>query len=215
MECHEMSCSPCARRIFGCPFRHDTIVSSSGSGYSIRFRHLFVIGIGSSSRSGFTPAAGLRRGLCFARIARVCVRGCGRAYRGGAVRARDCPRETPDAPRPSVPAGVFFAAPSHRFLQKRRKAAPEAASLYFHSTPYRQMSSPPGNKKESSGCFSHSPLNRRDSRRFSSSRSAVPYRRSRPGTHRKDCGPQSSHESEVDAVGISRNTRPSRRSAPA
>ena len=80
-------------------------------------------------------------------IARVCVRGRGRAYRGGAARAPDCARETADAPRPSVPAGVFFAAPGRRFLQKRRKAAPEAASLYFHSTPYRQKSSPFGNIK--------------------------------------------------------------------
>ena len=47
-----------------------------------------------------------------------------------------------DAPRPSVPAGVFFSAPSRRFLQKSGKAAPEAASLYFHSTPCRRNVKP-------------------------------------------------------------------------
>ena len=64
------------------------------------------------------------RSLFCARFACAGVRARGRAYRGGAVRARDCPRETAGAPRPSVPARVFFAAPASRFLQKRRKAAP-------------------------------------------------------------------------------------------
>ena len=96
-----------------------------------------------SSRSRFVPSPACAGGVPFPRaIARACVRGRGRAYRGGAARAPDCARETADAPRPSVPAGVFFAAPSHRFLQKSRKAAPEAAPLYFHSTPYRRKSSP-------------------------------------------------------------------------
>ena len=107
--------------------------------------------VGGRSRSCVPPSRqskGRDRGVPVSRaIARACARGRGRAYRGGAARAPDCARETPDAPRPSVPAGVFFAAPAGRFLQKSRKAAPEAASLYFHSTPYRQMSSPSGNIK--------------------------------------------------------------------
>ena len=85
--------------------------------------------------------------LFCARFACARLRGRGRAYRGGAARARDCPRETAHAPRPSVPAGVFLAAPASRFLQKSRKAAPEAASLYFHSNTLRLRSSPCGNKK--------------------------------------------------------------------
>ena len=69
-------------------------------------------------------------------IARVWARGRGRAYRGGAARAPDCARETADALRPSVPAGVFFAAPSHRFLQKSRKAARKRLSLLsFYTMP--------------------------------------------------------------------------------
>ncbi len=118
-----------------------------GFGYSARFRRLSVIGTCSSFRSGSRPPPGLRR-VPVLRAFRVGARAGPRAGVGaGAVRAPDCARETTDAPRPSVPAGVFFAAPGHRFLQKRRKAAPEAASLYFHSTPYRQMSSTGGNEK--------------------------------------------------------------------
>ena len=87
-------------------------------------------------------------------IARVCARGRGRAYRGGAARAPDCARETADAPRPSVPAGVFFAAPSHRFLQKRRKAAPgepPLSTFILHHTAKCQAH--PGTENENAGYF--------------------------------------------------------------
>ena len=97
------------------------------SPFGQRFRALPGAPTQGRDRSGERP--------CFARIAGAPARGRGRAYRGGAVRARDCARETAGAPSPSAPAGVFFAAPSHRFpAQKRRKAAPEAASLYCHHT---------------------------------------------------------------------------------
>ena len=88
------------------------IVPPSGS---IPFQSVF--------RAALLPAAR----PCFARITCARVRARGRAYRGGAVRARDCPREAEGAPRPSVPAGVFFAAPSHASAQKRKRAAPETA----------------------------------------------------------------------------------------
>ncbi len=107
-------------------------------------------GFGGGGRlQSLMPPSGLRAGRASLFCARFAwARGRARAGVGaGAVRAPDCARETAHAPRPSVPAGVFFAAPAGRFLQKRRKAAPEAASLYFHHTPYRQMSSLSGNKK--------------------------------------------------------------------
>ena len=76
-----------------------------------------------SSVPPFRQRAG--RGVPVSRvIARAWVRGRGRAYRGGAARAPDCARETAHAPRPSVPAGGFFAAPSRSPAQKSRKAAP-------------------------------------------------------------------------------------------
>ena len=110
-KCHEMSC--------------DVMEARGGLCLAAGFA-------ASSGRGSFTVMrasfqAKQRAGRCVPvsrAIARACARGCGRAYRGGAVRAADCARETPDAPRPSVPAGVFFAAPASRFLQKRRKAAP-------------------------------------------------------------------------------------------
>ena len=141
MICHVLSCSPCAWHIFGSPFRHDdAAVPDGGARYSTRCRFLFVFGMDPSSRSGFAPAAGLRR-VPFPRaipraIARACARGCGRAYRGGAARAPDCARETPDAPRPSVPAGVFFAAPSH-ILRRNAKGGPGSrlSLLSFYTIP--------------------------------------------------------------------------------
>ena len=55
-ECHVLSWSSCAGCIFGCPFRHDAVLSGGVSGYSSLFRCLFVSGIGPSSRPGFAPA---------------------------------------------------------------------------------------------------------------------------------------------------------------
>ena len=144
MKCHVRSCAPPEMSCFVMRGRFRRAVGAfllpgcgEGFGGGGRFRSCVPP---SRQRAG--------RGVPVSRvIARAWARGRGRAYRGGAARAPDCARETPDAPRPSVPAGVFFAAPSHCFLQKRRKAAPEAASLYFHSTPYRQMSSSLWNKK--------------------------------------------------------------------
>ena len=134
-------------RVFDHPFRHSAVSPGRGFGYSARFRRLSVIGTGSSFQSGSRPPPGLRRVPVSRVIARVCARGRGRAYRGGAARhliARA--RRRTHLARP-FPPGSFSQPPADRFLQKSRKAAPEAASLYFHSTPYRQMSSPTGNKK--------------------------------------------------------------------
>ena len=92
---------------------------------------------------------------CFARVSRVRACGAAGAYRGGAVRARDCPRETAHAPRPSVPAGVFFAAPASRFLQKRRKAAPgepPLSTFILHHLGESQAQQ--GTKNENGGDFS-------------------------------------------------------------
>ena len=47
-ECHEMSCSPCAERIFWRPFRHDALLPGSGSGCATPFQSLCVFGTGSS-----------------------------------------------------------------------------------------------------------------------------------------------------------------------
>ena len=97
----------------------------------------------SSGRGSFSghacllPGEGRDRGVPVSRaIARAWVRGRGRAYRGGAARAPDCARETAGRTSPVRSRRGVFRGPSHRFLQKNRKAAPEAASLYFHSTPY-------------------------------------------------------------------------------
>ena len=97
-------------------------------------------------RSGSVPFQSVFRAAvlpaarpCSARIACARVRARGRAYRGGAVRARDCPRETADTPRPSVPAGVFFAAPSHISAQKEKKGGSgDRPSLYPYSSTLRK-----------------------------------------------------------------------------
>ena len=91
---------------------------------------------GGRSRSSVPPSR-QRAGRCVPvsrAIARACARGCGRAYRGGAVRARDCPRETAHAPRPSVPAGVFFAAPAIAFCRnaERRPRKPPLSTFILH-----------------------------------------------------------------------------------
>ncbi len=90
------------------------------------------------------------------------------------------------------PPGAFSRPPAVAFCRnaERRPRKPPLSTFIIHHTAKCQAR--PGTKKENSGCFSRSPLSRRDNRRFSSSRSAVPCRRSRPGTHRKGCGSESS-----------------------
>ena len=83
---------------------------------------------------------------------RASSRGRARGAAGGRIAAARLARLIARARRQThlarpFPPGCFSRPPAGRFLQKSRKAAPEAASLYFHSTPYRQMSSPSGNKK--------------------------------------------------------------------
>ncbi len=77
-----------------------------------------------------------------------------RAYRvraragvgAGAVRAPDCARETAHAPRPSVPAGVFFAAPAIAFCRnaERRPRKPPLSTFILHHMGESQA--PPGTK---------------------------------------------------------------------
>ena len=114
--------------------------------------------LGGGLLRSFVPPSGQRAGrvsLFRARFACARLRGRGRAYRGGAVRARDCPRETAGTPRPPAPAGVFFAAPSHRFLQKSRKAAPGEPPLStFILSHFASGQALPGTKREISGDFS-------------------------------------------------------------
>ena len=88
----------------------------------------------SSSRSRFVPSPACAGGIPFPRVSRARVRGRGRAYRGGAARAPDCARETADAPRPSVPAGVFFEAPAVAFCRnaERRPRKPPLSTFILH-----------------------------------------------------------------------------------
>ncbi len=134
MECHALSCSSCARSIFGGAFRHDAAVSALS-------RRLSVFGIRPSSPSGSAPAGAALRGrrgcggtLFCARIVRARPRPPARVLRRRGsrtrLRARDGGRTSPVRSRRG-----FFAGPSHCFpAQKSEKAAPEAASLYSHHT---------------------------------------------------------------------------------
>ena len=73
---------------------------------------------------------------------RAPLRGRARGAAGGRIAAARFARVIARARRHThlarrFPPGSFSRPPASRFLQKRRKAAPGAASLYFHSTPYR------------------------------------------------------------------------------
>ena len=76
-------------------------------------------GVGAAAR---LPGAA---GPCFARIACAPACGSGRAIRGGAVCARDCPRarQTQDALRPCVPLGFFRAGAKRKAKRPRADAA--------------------------------------------------------------------------------------------
>ena len=84
------------------------------------------------------PPPGRRR-VPFPRAFRAGVRAGARAGVGaGAVRAADCARETADTPRPSVPAGVFFAAPAIAFCRKaerRPRKPPLSPFIILHFLP--------------------------------------------------------------------------------
>ena len=111
-KCHVLSCRPfppgCRR---GPPTRLRRGLR--------RRRSVAVIGASFQAKQRAGRGVPVSRAFAGAR-----VRGRGRAYRGGAVRARDCPRETAGAPRPSVPAGVFFAAPSQSLSAEKPKGGP-------------------------------------------------------------------------------------------
>ena len=140
MFCHAMSwrrsvAAPPAWRGWGVTSR----CRASGGGLCLAAG--FAAGAGRGSVAVTRASFGARGGTrcpCFARVSRV--RACGAA--GGRIAAARFARVIArarrlDAPRPSVPARVFFAAPAGRFLQKSRKAAPEAASLlsFYHTSP--------------------------------------------------------------------------------
>ena len=95
-----------------------------------------------------------RVSLFCARFACARLRGRGRAFRGGAVRARDCPRETAHAPRPSVPAGVFFAAPAIAFCRNAERRPREPPLSTFILSHFASGQALPGTKGEISGDFS-------------------------------------------------------------
>ena len=147
--------APCA--VFGRVRRRSVTGPCRASGGGLRLAAGFAAGAGRKSvaviRASFGPGAG-RVSLFCVRFACAGVRGRGRAYRGGAVRAPDCPRETAHAPRPPVPAGGFFAAPASRFLQEKRKGGPGSRlSLlsFYHTSP--QVQAPSGTKNENAGDF--------------------------------------------------------------
>ena len=107
--------------------RHEMSCDVMGARGGLRLAAGFAAGARRGRLRSFVPPSRQRagRGVPVSRaIARAGVRGRGRAYRGGAVRARDCPRETAGAPRPSVPAGVFFAAPSQSLSAEKPKGGP-------------------------------------------------------------------------------------------
>ena len=164
MFCHVLSCSAYAWGIFRSRFRHIAVHSLTASPACPRPSRAGSPGGGaafmSCAQTSARAAAGTSLAASFAAGAGRgigCSHACllsgkgrdrdvpvSRAFRAGgragvgagAVRAADCARETPDAPRPSVPARAFFRPPAGRFLQKRRKAAPEAASLLsFYTIP--------------------------------------------------------------------------------
>ena len=102
MECHVLSCGPFPP---GC-----------GEGF----------GGGDRLRS-FVPPCRQRagRGVPVSRaIARAGGRGRGRAYRGGAVRARDCPRETCGRTSPARSRRGVFRGPSQSLSAEKPKGGP-------------------------------------------------------------------------------------------
>ena len=153
--------------------------------------------LGPGSGAGATVMVGRQAALAGSgplprAIARAWVRGRGRAYRGGAARAPDCARETPDAPRPSVPAGVFFAAPSRRFLQKKPKGGPGSRlSLLSFYTIWAKVKPIREHKMKLLDIFHEMPVETRAGgatacRKPAGSRDSRPYRRSASRRSRAD-----------------------------
>ena len=158
MMCHVLSCgaasasSSSSRSLRRCCLSHHALYSGASLAAS-------AAGAGRRGQlRSSVPPSGQRagRGVPVSRaFARARVRGRGRAYRGGAARARDCPRETAGAPRPSVPAGVFFAAPAIAFCrnaERRPPGEPPLSTFILHHPGESQAS--PGTKNENSGDFS-------------------------------------------------------------
>ena len=124
------------------PVRPARSACGSGCGALRQRRRRFWRGSVAVMRTSFGAKGGT--GVPVLRAFRV----CGRAGRGagGRIAAARLVRLIARARRRThlacpFPPGSFSRPPAGCFLQKRGKAAPGAASLYFHSTPYRQMSS--------------------------------------------------------------------------
>ena len=153
MKCHvrscalpEMSCFVMRAVSAGLSARSSSRAAARASAAAVGFGHVCLL-----------PGKRAGRGVPVSRaIARACARGRGRAYRGGAVRARDCPRETAHAPRPSVPAGVFFAAPSQSLSAETPKGGPpgEPPLSTFILSHFASGQALSGTKNENTGDFS-------------------------------------------------------------
>ena len=150
-------------------------------------RALRPVGVGGRLRSFVPPRSGpgAGRGVPVSRVS--CAGACagGRAYRGGAVRARDCPHARGPGRGRTPPVrsrrGVC-GAPAIAFCRKRKGSPGSRLSLMpilHHSAESQTI---PGTKNENIGQLSHSPLNRRDNLRRWIRRSAAARNEQRTGT---------------------------------
>ena len=138
VRCHGMSCFACGRRIACSRSGHGAVVSAWCSGYSIRVPRLPFSAWSLLSvrlRSVLPAAAPSAAGPFFAHNARRRPRARPRAYRGGAVRAPDCPgapAREPDAGRTS-PVGRIggFSAPAPTRGEAAPDTSPRACSLFI------------------------------------------------------------------------------------
>ena len=211
MKCHEPGCRRRPRplrhvswNVMRCHVRHARgAYSSACSGMSSSFRAAAPdipsgsdICLSSAQVLSPGPVSLLPPACGGVPVSRV-SRGCARGAAGGRIAAARLARLIARARRRThlarpFPPGSFSRPPAIAFCRnaERRPRKPPLSTFILHHIAKCQAR--PGTKKENSRCFSRSPLNRRDNRSFFSSRSAVPYRRSRPGTHRKGYGSESS-----------------------
>ncbi len=174
------------------------------------------VGGGSWFRS-FVPPWGQRAGRSVP-VSRVsCAGGCagGRAYRGGAVCARDCPRARargsgPGTGRtPPACSRRGFCGPQPCFLQKaerRSREPPFSAPILHHSSGSQAIS---GTKNDNTGLLSHNSLTQRGNIRFSIRR-FVPSRNG--GTEDRDKSAHDGrgrlrHRFRLPTAGIPRDRR--------
>ena len=127
VRCHEMSCFVMRAVSAGLSARSSSRAAARAS----------AAGIGCSHRC-LLRGQGRNGCPCFARVSRVRACGAAGAYRGGAVRARDCPRETADAPLAPAHAGGFFG-PQPSLSAEKPKGGPPGSRLsllsFYHTSP--------------------------------------------------------------------------------